>query len=173
MSAETVSLFCGNFPTFVDVGGNGFIILRKLSSTFVDVGGNGFTILRELSYLCRCRRKRFHYSAGTFLPLQMSAEMVSLFSGNFPTFADVGGNGFIILRELSYLCRCQRKRFHYSAGTDQHGNCSRAHRGRTPPHWSSRTGPKKRRPMREQLSNLLICLRTTTLDQSTPARKKS
>jgi hypothetical protein len=135
MLAETVSLFCGNFPTFVDVGGNGFFILR------------------ELNYLCRCRRKRFHYSAGTFLPLKMSApaETVSLFCGNSPTFVDVSRNGFIILRDLSYLCRCRRKRFRYSAGTDQRGNCSRAHRGHTPPHWSSRTGPGKRRPMREQL----------------------
>ncbi len=32
MSAETVSLFCGNFPTFVDVSGNGFVILRELIS---------------------------------------------------------------------------------------------------------------------------------------------
>jgi hypothetical protein len=64
MSAETVSLFCGNFPTFVDVGGNGFVFCGSFPTfvdvggngfvslrnfpTFVDVGGNGFVILREL-----------------------------------------------------------------------------------------------------------------------------
>jgi hypothetical protein len=41
-----------------------------------------------------------------------------------------------------------------------------------PPHWSSLTAPEKRRPMKERLTTLLICLRTT-LDQCTSSRKRS